>query len=1107
MKPEPMYPRLSFFSPLLKKSAAVFVCSALFTSAYASTFPSYFDGRRENPDDRTSAFTTKIVTPVLDQGQTSTCWTFGTLSAFESSWNKKLSDAGITSSPFVDPESGYVRFSERYLVWMGKSDPLPPSRITPELIDYIYISLGGDEYKAASAMLAGGLVWEASSPFPEYARGISEKIPPVGILHDVFTAPELSVIDLIRTNPDKIKRFISEYGAVSAAYGSDPIYSSGADIYTSAVFSETNELLYFINHQVALVGWDDDYDFSSSGLSEKPSGKGAWIMKNSWGTEYGDKGYYYVSYEDTSLVFSGAFIPEMDLRRYTLTDTYARFSDNRNWYVDTPSLSGGNTYRASAHQFVKAVGFYADHDRMNYTLEIRTRTDTPDGGRVVHVQSGSFGADGSPEWAGYRTIDLDSLVFIPQGEDYFVTITLSNETGTGILRHYASDAAPGTELKSFVYEQGEWITMPEGYVLSFYVQGKHTDLAAGENFTVASLDDGGAGGAVINLGKAGEKYGYDLLHPDRETLSTMTVDLTAGKTDSVFGGTIIGEGGLIKAGTGTLELRGPNTYTGTTEVRSGTLYVNGGTSFSPALIQAAGRMEAAGNAVFYKDISNLGTLDISGGASFSAVSGTGGISKSGTGTASFTGPSSAGSYTVRAQGGNGTTELSSVLSTDRFVMETDHTLRSVIRGTGSGEYGQIFITDAGTVRLNGHTLDVAFSFPSALLDKGQAFTAEILNMSPAGGSLTWADTRRHNNMYSFTPVSDTSLEIRRTASESDVALRGGASAAEWAAAGVWAASGYKNSVSDVLDKMAAYASPAAYRLALASVMPDSYDGARKQAQSGTAHLFNALNIRQEGLSGMTGRSGGETAETGVWGKYLYNRTDAHGGFTGRTNGFVLGADTRLSDERTVVGGGYSFAATSARSEGRRTDMDAHSVFGYAQKTDGPEAYGLSATYTHLKADETKMLSKDRYSLEQAAVQATAGYALPAFVPTAKLRYVYTYEHGRTDTAGQKIKSSGSHLLTILAGGRLTRRISDISLNASAYAAYDAVSEKNRTDVFLPDGTGYAVEGERLRRFGAEISAGLSYAVNGRTDLSLDYGGQFRRGFRSHTGMLRLRYVF
>ncbi len=56
----------------------------------------------------------------------------------------------------------------------------------------------------------------------------------------------------------------------------------------------------FIDHAVSIVGWDDNYskDNFTSPDGSHPLHDGAYIALNSWGDQYGDGGYYYISYDD-----------------------------------------------------------------------------------------------------------------------------------------------------------------------------------------------------------------------------------------------------------------------------------------------------------------------------------------------------------------------------------------------------------------------------------------------------------------------------------------------------------------------------------------------------------------------------------------------------------------------------------------------------------------------------------------------------------------------------------------------------------------------------------------------------------------------------------------
>ena len=58
------------------------------------------------------------------------------------------------------------------------------------------------------------------------------------------------------------------------------------------------------NHEVAIVGWDDNY--SRTNFRNYASiGDGAWIVKNSWGSNWADNGYFYVSYYDVNFLRLG----------------------------------------------------------------------------------------------------------------------------------------------------------------------------------------------------------------------------------------------------------------------------------------------------------------------------------------------------------------------------------------------------------------------------------------------------------------------------------------------------------------------------------------------------------------------------------------------------------------------------------------------------------------------------------------------------------------------------------------------------------------------------------------------------------------------------------
>jgi cathepsin K len=89
-----------------------------------------------------------------------------------------------------------------------------------------------------------------------------------------------------------IKAAICKYGPVAASVWVTPLFQN----YAGGVFSEfaSNYNSPESNHAIQIVGWDDN--------------KGAWLIKNSWGTDWGEDGFMWIKYNSNNIGRRAAWV-------------------------------------------------------------------------------------------------------------------------------------------------------------------------------------------------------------------------------------------------------------------------------------------------------------------------------------------------------------------------------------------------------------------------------------------------------------------------------------------------------------------------------------------------------------------------------------------------------------------------------------------------------------------------------------------------------------------------------------------------------------------------------------------------------------------------------
>lgn len=108
---------------------------------------------------------------------------------------------------------------------------------------------------------------------------------------------------------DEIKKYIMTYGGVFT----ETMCDTQMDKYKGGMYRSKDSEINRGNHGVVIIGWDDNYS-KDNFVYEKPQNDGAWLILNSWGSNWGNKGTAWVSYEDYyNLVNNATYIKSLTL--------------------------------------------------------------------------------------------------------------------------------------------------------------------------------------------------------------------------------------------------------------------------------------------------------------------------------------------------------------------------------------------------------------------------------------------------------------------------------------------------------------------------------------------------------------------------------------------------------------------------------------------------------------------------------------------------------------------------------------------------------------------------------------------------------------------------
>lgn len=373
--------------------------------AKVASLPSKFDAREQG-----------IVTKVQDQGNCGACYAFAAIANIES----KLQIDG----------AGSYDFSENNAKECPWNDP----------------NCGGSNYwEMASWLSQKGTVLESCDQYTPTNANCKEICPYQKTLLNWRVISE---------------DFVPEAAVLKAHIQNSPVF---ATIYTGGSldrewqreFSNYNGsyTLYHPggrtpNHAVLIVGWDDNLPHAG--------GKGGWIVKNSWGTDWGGpcgygttKGYFTIAYGSANIGKYSSFMhswqnydPNGDVMFYDEVGPTIAWG-----YRGSTTAWGLSKLIPSRDTYIKRVEFWTLDRTVDVDVSIY---DNFNGTAPSNLLWSSL--DHRFDEAGYHGVTVDPPLPIANGNDVIVVIKFTNESFENPIP--ADDEGPHETGRTFISSNG-----------------------------------------------------------------------------------------------------------------------------------------------------------------------------------------------------------------------------------------------------------------------------------------------------------------------------------------------------------------------------------------------------------------------------------------------------------------------------------------------------------------------------------------------------------------------------------------------------------------------------------------------------------------------------
>ncbi len=357
-----------------------------------------------------------IVTPVRDQGGCGDCWAFGVTAALETAVLRENGNyQGTTNTTLALSEEQVLSCTgpTDFVFGITISGDNCNGGLSPSAANYTQahsiVTNSGWPYAGTLESNECSKYQDESSLFRAKDWGWVCDPGAGGILGDLAVLTGIQSSCLTPSN-QAIKQAIVDHGSVAATFNVGGDCTGDANQppfcdYTGGVFDENNGQHYLsvpvVDHVIQIIGWDDT--------------QGAWRIKNSWGTNWGEQGFAWIAYDTSNIGSYSVWVDADQYNNACLVQAGSKFPK-----ITVEITTGGDDARDNSEVYATLNN--------GYEFCLKPSSSGPTSHCNLPKNEDQNGAN---EWGNYYTNPNPQVFNIPAQDQSFdsMTVTLISHPG------------------------------------------------------------------------------------------------------------------------------------------------------------------------------------------------------------------------------------------------------------------------------------------------------------------------------------------------------------------------------------------------------------------------------------------------------------------------------------------------------------------------------------------------------------------------------------------------------------------------------------------------------------------------------------------------------